>query len=254
VVVSGGHAFVTGGYFFSIYQYLQGSVPPVDITLTPINPPITIPATGGTFSFNATVANTTTTPQSFQAWIMQQIPGGAWQGPMLGPISLTVPANITVTRLRSQNVPSTASPGVYTYIGYVGTYSSVKIDSSFLTYTKLAVGNGPAIGNWDNYGENFEPYLADITNTIPQEYSLKQNYPNPFNPTTAISYELQAAGNVSLKVYDASGRLVATLVEGFQKAGEHMAAFDGSGLASGIYLYRLKSGDFNAVHKMVLMK
>jgi hypothetical protein len=78
--------------------------------------------------------------------------------------------------------------------------------------------------------------------------------PNPFNPTTAISYELRAASYVSLKVYDTTGRLVATLVEGWQEAGTHEATFDGSKLASGVYLYTLTAGGNTVTGKMVLLK
>jgi hypothetical protein len=78
--------------------------------------------------------------------------------------------------------------------------------------------------------------------------------PNPFNPVTTISFEIRDAGIVNLAVYDISGRLVGDLVNGQLKAGEHQIDFDGSGLASGIYIYILRAGDFADCGKMVLMK
>jgi hypothetical protein len=89
---------------------------------------------------------------------------------------------------------------------------------------------------------------------LPQEFALHQNYPNPFNASTAISYELRAASFVSLKVYDTAGRLVTELVNGWREAGAHEVIFDGSNLASGVYLYRLTAGDFAAVQKLILLK
>lgn len=83
---------------------------------------------------------------------------------------------------------------------------------------------------------------------------LMQVRPNPFNPTTVFSFELRTAGHVSLKVYDTAGRLVATLADGWREAGRHEVTFEGSGLASGIYVYCLSAGDFNASGKMTLMK
>jgi hypothetical protein len=89
---------------------------------------------------------------------------------------------------------------------------------------------------------------------VPLEYALFQNYPNPFNPSTQIAYELTKAGHVSLIVYDVLGREVGTLVDEVQPIGSHAVAFDGSGLASGVYLYRFQAGDFVATKKMVLLK
>ena len=88
----------------------------------------------------------------------------------------------------------------------------------------------------------------------PEGYRLYSNYPNPFNPKTAISYQLPALRFVNLTVYDISGRLVTTLVNGWWDAGYHEVTFNGSHFASGIYIYRLNAGDYTASGKMVLMK
>ncbi len=90
-------------------------------------------------------------------------------------------------------------------------------------------------------------------NTV-ENYRLEQNYPNPFNPATRIAYSIQKAGFVSLKVYDILGREVATLVNGFQQANNYTVNFDAGRLASGIYLYKLKTGDFVQTKKMLLLK
>ncbi|MCC6475607.1 T9SS type A sorting domain-containing protein [bacterium] len=89
---------------------------------------------------------------------------------------------------------------------------------------------------------------------VASAFELKQNYPNPFNPTTQISFELKEAAEVTLKVFDMTGREVATLLNGYQNAGSHSVAFDGSSLASGTYLYTLKAGDFQLSRTMVLVK
>jgi hypothetical protein len=98
--------------------------------------------------------------------------------------------------------------------------------------------------------------MIEASQTIPvqpNQIGLSAS-PNPFNPTTAISYQLSAVSFVNLSVYDISGRKVAELVNGMRDAGSHSVTFDGSGLASGIYLYRLTAGDFSAVQKLVLLK
>ena len=89
---------------------------------------------------------------------------------------------------------------------------------------------------------------------LPSEYSLSQNYPNPFNPSTSIKYAVPAAGFVQLKVYDILGREVASLVDGNREAGYYEINFDGSNLASGLYLYRLTAADFVSTKKMLMIK
>jgi hypothetical protein len=95
--------------------------------------------------------------------------------------------------------------------------------------------------------------IDDISQTL-ITYSLSQNYPNPFNPSTKISYQLPSAGNVRLKIYDAIGNEVANLVDEFKQTGEYEVEFDASQLSSGIYFYQLKTSDFIATKKMILLK
>ena len=86
------------------------------------------------------------------------------------------------------------------------------------------------------------------------EYVPPRALPNPFNATTAISFDLSSAGRVSLKIYDTTGRLVATLVDEWRQAGAHISTFDGLGLASGIYLYTLTTQQKTASGKILLLK
>jgi hypothetical protein len=88
----------------------------------------------------------------------------------------------------------------------------------------------------------------------PYSYKLYINYPNPFNPKTIIKYEIAKTGLVKINVYDLLGRLVTTLVNENKSSGIYSVAFDGSNLASGVYIYRLESGNFTDVKKMVLIK
>jgi photosystem II stability/assembly factor-like uncharacterized protein len=96
--------------------------------------------------------------------------------------------------------------------------------------------------------------VKDKTNGTPSKFNLEQNYPNPFNPTTIIKYEMPEAGFVSLKVYDILGREVQTLVNGNKIKGTYEVSFNGSNLASGVYLYKLKAGNFTSIKKMMLIK
>ena len=89
---------------------------------------------------------------------------------------------------------------------------------------------------------------------VPVKENLYQNYPNPFNPSTTIRFELPERSKVVLAVYNTLGQLVATLVQGEQEAGSHEVKFDGRGLASGVYIYRLHSGVFTETRPMVLLR
>jgi flagellar hook assembly protein FlgD len=85
-------------------------------------------------------------------------------------------------------------------------------------------------------------------------FSLSQNYPNPFNPTTYISFSLQSKSKVRLVVYDILGNEIQTLVNDELSEGKYSIKFDGSNLASGIYIYKLITDKFTDVKKMILMK
>jgi len=89
---------------------------------------------------------------------------------------------------------------------------------------------------------------------IPQQFSLHQNYPNPFNPSTTIQYELPKAVLVTLKVFNALGQEVATLVDENKPAGVYTARFDAGALGSGVYFYKLTAGNFVETRKMIMLK
>jgi hypothetical protein len=113
---------------------------------------------------------------------------------------------------------------------------------------------------WTNtwIGNKFTGVHQETAPEIPQRYELSQNYPNPFNPSTEIQYSLQNSGLVTLRVFDILGREVASLVHEFQNAGTHTVQFTSTytsnTLASGVYFYRLESGSFTAIKKMLLLK
>jgi hypothetical protein len=97
-----------------------------------------------------------------------------------------------------------------------------------------------------------EIVLVDVT--APTKFALGQNFPNPFNPSTQITFSVTKEGPVTLRVYDVLGREVATLVNENRKAGQYTERFDGSRLASGVYMYVLQSGDGRLTSRMILSK
>jgi uncharacterized protein (DUF362 family) len=89
---------------------------------------------------------------------------------------------------------------------------------------------------------------------VPTDFQLYQNYPNPFNPNTVIRYQVPSSNHVTLKVYDVLGREVETLVNANQSAGFYSVRFNGNGLSSGTYFYRLQAGTLSNVKEMLLLK
>ncbi len=117
------------------------------------------------------------------------------------------------------------------------------------------MSEGVAIYNEDSVVvTGIDDKIDDIFTNVPRNFRLDQNYPNPFNPTTTIRFALSKPGQVSLKVYDITGRLVADLINGQKNAGEYSVMFDGHQLASGVYFYRLQTERFSETKQMMLIK
>ncbi len=96
--------------------------------------------------------------------------------------------------------------------------------------------------------------VNSVKSSLPINFSLSQNYPNPFNPTTAIEYSVPAYSHVVIKVYNVLGKEVKALVDENKPAGNYTVDFNASGLASGIYFYRMQTNGFSTVRKMILLK
>jgi hypothetical protein len=132
-----------------------------------------------------------------------------------------------------------------------------------LAYTSTALQSGGTDGfpvgdlNW--FPDKKAAWLLmgvekNPSSSVPVEYALLQNYPNPFNPSTTIEYQIAKSGMTTLKVYNLLGQEVATLVDGMVPAGSHEVTFDPSRLSSGVYFYTLRSGNFAATKKLMLLK
>ncbi|HMQ70601.1 MAG TPA: T9SS type A sorting domain-containing protein [Ignavibacteria bacterium] len=136
----------------------------------------------------------------------------------------------------------TAPSGNYRYIGsdYSGLRCWAVRDNGGISYLDLPVG------------------ISQTNSFIPTDFSLNQNYPNPFNPVTQIEFSVPVQGFVSLKVYDANGREVKTLVNENKSAGNYKVDFsaisEGSSLSSGIYFYTLISGSYRETKSMIILK
>jgi len=138
------------------------------------------------------------------------------------------------------------------YSGYLG--GRATLFDSYGNTISLSETIGSSGGGFFNFYYSQKVTGVKTSKVNNRTFALSQNYPNPFNPATTITYELPAAGWVTLKVFDILGREVQTLVNNQQMAGLHSVAFDASRLTSGTYFYRMQCGNFVQTKKFVLLK
>jgi len=118
----------------------------------------------------------------------------------------------------------------------------------------IVVGEGGAILHTSSDGMTWVEDRPTSSSATPNHVALEQNYPNPFNPSTTIRYALPQRSHVRLAVFNTIGQQVATLVNEEVEAGYHEVTFDASGLASGVYFYRLQARDFVQTRKLCLIR
>ncbi len=151
-----------------------------------------------------------------------------------------------------------------------GAYISTNSGTNWANISTGLAGHGGGINYFDrgycviSQGSNIfkltvnYTVLTDINITsnasVPVKFDLKQNYPNPFNPTTNIGFDMPTSGNVNLKIYDAVGKEIYTLVDGFKNAGSYTVNFNASSMNSGVYFYKLETGNVSTTKKMLLVK
>lgn len=240
--------------FTTDIEYLSG-VPDVEIALTPYGMPIQIPPSGGSFDFNIAGSNYEASAQLVTIWCDITLPNSSIYGPVIGPVTITLGANSTLDRDRTQFVPEMAPPGYFSYNAYIGVYPDSVWDSDSFEFIKFNDGDGEGtITDWINTGELFENELSTAQKDPPDNFILYGAYPNPFNPTTTIRFSLPEEAKVCCEIYSVQGRRVATLMNEVRQAGVQEATFVAVDLASGIYLVRLKAGGWIATGKILLMK
>jgi Secretion system C-terminal sorting domain len=128
------------------------------------------------------------------------------------------------------------------------------IGSNYLNSVTVLKSNDQVVQQKYNTLADIVTDVGERVATTPERFALDQNYPNPFNPTTRIAFSLPSRSFVSLEVYDPLGRIVATLVHAELAPGSYEKEFNGNGLASGIYFYRLHTGSFTQTRKLMLLK
>lgn len=150
-----------------------------------------------------------------------------------------------ITKLSGMYRLGNLAPGNFEIIvnrlGYVNLQQNISINNS----------------NLQNINFFLEPTFINRINStddVPKGYSLNQNYPNPFNPVTSIKFDIPKTSFVSLKIYNTAGYETETLISEIKSPGSYTVNFNAANLSSGVYLYRLKTENFNATKRMVVVK
>ncbi len=226
-----------------------GTLPTVDLTATATSP-LTV-APGGSVSFNYSITNTTSVAASGDLFFTVT-PGG-----LSGVItSGTVGAGQTVNASFTQNVPGNAPPGVYAYTLNIGRFPNVTVDAE--TFAVTVTGSARAAGTSEAWAVTdaspWEPADAPAEVAPRATDAVVTAYPNPFRQQTALSFTLPSPERVRLAVYDVLGREVAVFFDGTTETGQHEATFDGQGLPSGVYLWRLEAGAEVQTGRLTLLR
>lgn len=182
-------------------------------------------------------------------------------------LKYTIPANTTVNSVNISNGTWSMDAGVVTMnfgnmvSGQMNTIKLVLNTSQIESATNSFSLNTPTadsnpLNNTVSKDVAIASYVLAINSekNLPIQYDLSNNYPNPFNPTTTIRFSLPQAGKTKVQIFNVLGQLVATLVNGFYQAGTYKLNVNASSWASGVYLYRIQSGSFTQVKKMILLK
>ena len=229
----------------------------VELDLQPLGTPITIPPAGGSFDFDISFLCPTDIGAGFDAWINVILPNGTTINALLLRYGILMHGGQSIERTMSQFVPPNAPPGQYTYWTYIGVFDNGEVwDDVFFFFDKDsgAVDYSGSL-NWTLSGWGEEETFSMESPALPEEFVLLNIYPNPFNAQTVISFDLPVSGEVSLKVFDITGREVATLGTGHWASGKHSVVWDAEGMASGVYNIKLSAdGSRQSVKKVVLLK
>jgi hypothetical protein len=157
-------------------------------------------------------------------------------------------------RIRKINFYDNNPVGGYTFLSKGGALVQVETYDTVNTSGTIAITQGKTTWNTSVVPGQEITLGVDDGVLVPTQFTLKQNYPNPFNPSTTIQYEVPSERLVSLKVYNLIGAEVTTLVNEVKAPGSYAVSWNGEGVPSGVYFYKMQAGGFTATKRMLLIK
>ncbi|MBD3168901.1 MAG: T9SS type A sorting domain-containing protein [candidate division Zixibacteria bacterium] len=224
-------------------------VQPINLELGTAGTVYSIPA-GESFSYRAAIKNNTKQPvDDLELWIEVENPvTGESYNVHRENISMEA-EEVKTSAPVAQPIPSSLTPGDYNYMVFCGYYPETAFDSANI-YLNVQPGISAGAEDW-----NISRWFDDAV-PVANEFAvgLDENYPNPFNASTTISYSFTRDSEVKLEIFNLLGQRIETLVDTHQNPGVYHIKWDGSRVASGIYLYRLTAGDKVITKRMAIIK
>jgi len=227
----------------------------VTIDLTPVAPPVRIPANGGQFRYDVLIRNNTPAPVMLDAWTGLVLPNNQEYGPLLLQQQIPLAAGQQIQRRLQQAVPDYAPAGTYRHRGQIGYYPGTAVSTDEFLFTKLQAGvAGAGETTWAITGWDDEATLA-AESIVPESPFLVDLYPNPFNASLTVEVSLPQSSELKLAVFNTLGQQVLSLENESLSSGYHSFTFDGSQLASGVYFVKaFIPGKTYELRKVVLVK
>jgi len=234
---------------FAVTTLDCGGLPPdVTIDMRPDSYPV-YTTQGGSFDFTGILNNNTAQHQYTDVWIMLVLPNSSWYGPIRQWNNIPLAPNDSLVDPNArQHIPGYAMVGEYEYWAYCGDYPSSTMDSAMFDFL-IFPGLAKSASDW-----NIDGWFDDSERALPLVTELHSNFPNPFNATTTFNYSLSKDADVHLEVYNLMGQKVETLINGLQNAGFKTIKWDASSYSSGVYFYKLSTGEQTFTKRMTLLK
>jgi hypothetical protein len=251
-IINGPGDFVVGGY---VPQMFEGSFPPTGWTVVNPDNGITFEKFNG--ANGPTLGGNSSTRINFYSYSST-----GQMDYLKSPAFNSVQDNDTISfdwayALYSASYPDRLQVMVSTNGGTTFPYTIFdRSGSNLATAPPTTEDFVPTASQWGTFKISFANVVSvkPVSEPVPVTYELGQNYPNPFNPATTIKFALPKAGLVTIKIFDVNGREIQEVYNSILQAGVYTASVDGSNWASGVYFYRIVSGDFMSTKKMVLVK
>ena len=236
------------------YKNFMAASSPLQVTCTPVSPPIVIPAGGGNFDFDLEIVNNGASSETVDIWLDIDGPG---VDRTRGPITRTLAAGASLMHTVNQNIPGRAPAGDYTNTCNVGSFPTPDASSSFDFEKSAAFTPGDvSVEDWSTEADLAAALSApELAADEPSNYVLEANYPNPFNPQSQFTLAVARDQHVTAELYNVLGQRVATLFDGLVEANERQVVqIDGTDLASGVYVVRITGETFADALRVTLTK